>query len=131
MKSNKQRKSEIRAQRQKRKAKSTVKSKSSLQTDAPVGSASCNPDLLAPFNSYGVPRFVERGYYVDLQFTCRDCMKTEIWKAAQQKWWYEIAKGNVETCATRCRQCRKIERERKSEARRVHLEGLDAKNTKL
>ena len=47
----------------------------------------------APNNSYGVPCFVERGYYQDLPFTCVGCGSKEIWRAAQQKWWYEVAKG--------------------------------------
>jgi hypothetical protein len=130
MKSNKQRKSEIQEHSKKRATKASVKSKSFMPADAPIGTVPCNPYLLAPYNSYGAPRFVECGYYADLSFTCRDCRKQEIWKATQQKWWYEIAKGNVETCATRCRQCRKIERERKAEARRVHLEGLAKKQAR-
>jgi hypothetical protein len=74
-----------------------------------------------------VPPFVERGFYVDTPFTCVGCRKDEIWTAHQQKWWYEVAKGNVESGAIRCRACRRIERERKAEARRVHLEGLERK----
>ncbi|TWT77862.1 hypothetical protein Pla123a_16600 [Posidoniimonas polymericola] len=79
---------------------------------------------LAPDNSYGVPNFVARGYYLNLPFACKDCGKQEVWNARQQKWWYEVAKGGVWTTAVRCRPCRRQERERREEARRVHLDGL-------
>ena len=64
----------------------------------------------------------------DMEFTCRDCGSVEIWKAAQQKWWYEEAGGYFFATAVRCRECREKERNRKQEARRTHLEGLKRKN---
>ena len=90
--------------------------------------APCNPLLLAPFNSYGVPPFMARGYYADAIFQCAACKKEEIWRATQQKWWYEVAKGNVESRAKLCSACRRTERERRAEARRVHLEGIARKH---
>ncbi|MFT3786282.1 MAG: zinc-ribbon domain containing protein [Tepidisphaeraceae bacterium] len=69
-------------------------------------------------------------FYEDQPFTCVDCGKHEVWSAAQQKWWYEVAKGDVWTVAQRCRLCRRRERERKNEARSVHLEGLARKAEK-
>lgn len=131
MKSNKQRKAEIREHRNKRVAKAAKLTELSRQADAAIGTAPCNPELLAPYNSYGVPRFVERGYYEDLPFSCRDCRKQDLWKATQQKWWYEVAKGHVESYAIRCIKCRRIKRERKAEARRVHQEGLARKLKQL
>ncbi|OAI78730.1 hypothetical protein E7Z57_15500 [Ralstonia pseudosolanacearum] len=65
---------------------------------------------LAPSNSYGEPEFARRGYYVDLPFTCRDCASREVWAAAQQKWWYEEAKGYVDSTAVRCLACRRQRR---------------------
>lgn len=94
------------------------------------GRALVNPLRLAPNNSYSDPEFLKRGYYVDKSFTCRDCGKAEVWTATQQKWWYEVAKGGLFTQALRCRPCRRRERERSNEARRVHLEGLAAKRAK-
>lgn len=126
VKSNKQRRTEIKIHRAKRASKATL-SQPKQQKELPLGSAPCDPEQLAPYNSYGVPRFVECGFYVDIGFQCRDCQKQEIWTAAQQKWWYEVAKGSVESSATRCRACRKIERERKAAAQRVHLEGIAKK----
>jgi len=86
-----------------------------------------NVKALAPDGSYNSPDFVKRGYYFDQPFDCIDCGKPETWTAAQQKWWYEVAKGGVWTTARRCRACRRKERERRIEARRVHLEGIARK----
>ena len=91
------------------------------------GQVLVNPGLLRPTNSYGIPDFVEREFYVDRPFRCKDCGKSELWTASQQKWWYEVAKGDVWTVAVRCRPCRRRERERKAQARRVHQEGLARK----
>jgi len=86
-----------------------------------------NAAALAPNNSYGAPQFVYRGYYVDIPFRCEDCGKDEVWTATQQKWWYEVAKGFVYSTATRCRNCRRKEQARRTEARRRHLEGVSRK----
>jgi hypothetical protein len=77
---------------------------------------------------YSIPAFVERGTYAPVDFTCKTCGKVETWTARQQKWWYETAKGDVFTRATRCRPCRARERARRDEARRVHLEGVARKS---
>jgi hypothetical protein len=54
-------------------------------------------------NTYGeFPRF-----YIDKVFTCRECGKKEIWKAASQKWYYEQAKGHIDATAVACHDCRK------------------------
>jgi hypothetical protein len=73
------------------------------------------------------PDFVARGFYVDMPFACKACGQAQIWTAAQQKWWYEAAKGDVWTIAVLCRPCRLGERKRKSAARDVHLAGLAKK----
>lgn len=88
------------------------------------GQVPVNLSVLRPTNSYGTPDFVERGFYIERPFRCKDCGKSEVWTASQQKWWYETAKGDVWTVAVRCRACRRAERARKAEARRVHREGL-------
>ena len=68
-------------------------------------------------------------WYADKNFTCRDCGKQEIWTARQQQWWDEVAKGEIETFAIRCRTCRRRKREadetttrciRQSRLRRAH-----------
>jgi len=82
-----------------------------------------NPANLRETNSYSTPDFVERGYYLDRPFRCKDCGVAQVWTATQQKWWYEWAKGDVWTVAVRCRPCRRRERERKGVARMVAAEG--------
>lgn len=96
----------------------------------PTDSAPCNAQNLVPYNSYGTPDFVQRGYYLDLPFQCANCSKQEIWSATRQKWWYEVAKGSVESRAKLCNACRSAERARRDEARRVHLAGLQEKLAK-
>ena len=60
--------------------------------------------------SYDLPDFVQRGYYQDRPFRCKDCGIEEIW-----------------TVVVRCRACRQSERARQTEARRIHREGLAMK----
>jgi hypothetical protein len=121
MKSNKQRRAEIMARRDQRKARS-IKSparvcfgREALAIDATMFPAS---------DSYRAPEFVVRGYYLPHPFKCKCCGKEEIWTAAQQKWWYEKALGNWSAVAVRCRACRGQERVRKVQARVVSLAGL-------
>jgi hypothetical protein len=89
-----------------------------------------NTAALAPYNSYGVPGFVARGYYQDEPFVCSGCGTPQVWTAGQQKWWYEVAKGDVNSTAKHCRPCRRREQARRAEARRVHLEGLERKRSR-
>ena len=128
MKSNKQRRQEIKAHRLRRKAQK-ARIINTRPVDRPVGTVAVTPALLRPTNSYGIPDFVQRGYYQDRPFHCKDCGVEEIWTAAQQRWWYEVAQGDVWTVAVRCRACRQQERARKAEARRIHREGLAMKQT--
>lgn len=104
------------------------KTQENFTPELPSGAIPCNPSLLAPNNSYGTA-YTLRGYYIDTPFSCIDCGKNEIWTAGQQKWWYGTAKGEVNTSAIRCRECRRKERNRKEEARREHLEGLANKKS--
>jgi hypothetical protein len=92
-----------------------------------AGQVVVNPSNLKPTNSYGTPDFVARGYYVDFPFTCKDCGSSEIWSPMQQRWWYEIAKGDVWTVATRCRPCRRRERARRTSAREIAEAGMAKK----
>jgi Probable zinc-ribbon domain len=50
-----------------------------------------------------------------------------VWTAANQKWWYEEAKGKIATRANRCGACRRNGRLRRSQERRIHIEGMVAK----
>lgn len=129
MKSGKQRKAEIKAARLRRAARSKAGA-GSQPWRLPANVVACNPGQLAPYNSYGQPRFVQRGYYEDQPFRCCDCGAQGLWTAERQQWWYEVAKGNVETRAVRCKSCRAIERARKAQARAVHQAGLLAKQAR-
>ncbi|MCL2716015.1 MAG: zinc-ribbon domain-containing protein [Alphaproteobacteria bacterium] len=65
-------------------------------------------DLLHRHNgSYELPR-----YYVDLRFSCRDCGRSEVWTAEQQKWWYEVCHESIHRKERRCRACRDAHRQR-------------------
>ena len=130
MKSGKQRKAELKAQRVERAATRPVLRGGEQRREVSGSRAPCNPANLAPSNSFGTPEFVQRGYYMDVLFQCAVCHKEEVWSATRQKWWYEVAKGSVESKAKLCNACRRAERQRKSEARRVHLEGLAAAMSK-
>ena len=127
MKSGKQRRTEIKAKRKQKVAKTYLRAKRQEPQLRPVLGPPVNEALLAPNNSYGAPDFVYRGYYVDRPFRCVDCGKEEVWTGTQQKWWYEVAKGFAYSTAIRCRLCRRQERIRRDEARRVHLEGSERK----
>jgi hypothetical protein len=128
MKSNKQRRAELSLRRQKKKQRrAQAASPAARIIRAGADTAPCNTGLLAPYNSYGAPGFVVRGYYVDTDFECVDCKAKETWRATQQKWWYEVAKGSVWAGARRCRSCRRAARGEKAEARRVHLDGVARK----
>ena len=65
-----------------------------------------DPGKLAHINTYGsLPEF-----YIDRPFVCRKCGKREIWRAADQKWYYEEAKGHIDARAVECHACRKAKR---------------------
>lgn len=62
-----------------------------------------NPSKLDHINTYGaLPE-----YYIDRPFVCRQCGKREIWRARDQKWYYEEAKGHIDARAVECHDCRK------------------------
>ena len=70
--------------------------------EPPPGSVSADHNELSHNNTYSsLPCF-----YVDKIVICRSCGKEEVWPAHRQKWWYEVAKGNINTTAVSCRKCR-------------------------
>ncbi len=62
---------------------------------------------LAHINTYGALP----DYYIDQPFICRVCGKREIWKARDQKWYYEQAKGHIDAIAVECHGCRKARKQ--------------------
>lgn len=123
--SNKQKRKEIKAKRVKKAQKLAGNIDVFSKRKIPEGAILANHQVLAANNKSPFPHYPE--FYIDQPFVCRDCGSHEVWTAKQQKWWYEVAGGNLEQIAIRCRPCRKKEQLRKAEARRVHLEGLAKK----
>lgn len=126
MKSGKQRREEIKAKRLVRLRAAQAPSPYMPVKTVPLGAVAVDPAQLAHNNTYGLlPSF-----YIDTPFVCKDCGAHEIWTAKQQKWWYEIAKGQIDSRAVRCRPCRLLERARVEEARRVSQAGMALKREK-
>jgi Probable zinc-ribbon domain len=123
MKSNKQRRAEIKARRLLRAIKKCDAPGYRNLTLAPCESAPVNRAALKPYNSYGMPEFEAREFYMPVSFTCRDCGVNEVWTAKQQKLWYEDWQGPVFSIALRCRPCRAFVRARKSAARTATIAG--------
>jgi hypothetical protein len=72
----------------------------------PRGAIAADLQKQAPYNSYGPKLF-----YVDEPFTCIDCDRQDVWTAAKQQKYYEVAKGSIYGRAIRCRDCRREHRE--------------------
>jgi hypothetical protein len=125
-----EKRAQIKIRRAARAARQAALEQAARRAQLEARGVAVDESALAPNNSYGAPKFVYRGYYVDTPFRCKSCGKEEVWTAAQQKWWYEVAKGFVYSTATQCRACRRKEQARRNEARRVHSEGLARKARK-
>lgn len=114
MKSNKQRRAEIKRLRLAR----TQRAQTQLQS-MPLGREGHVPGLVMADtqllgslnNSCVLPEF-----YLDKAFVCVDCASEEIWTAKQQKWWYETVQAPIDSQANRCLVCRRARRARIKEA---------------
>ncbi len=116
MKSNKQRRLEIKAKRRKRAEKAKQPDHFFLFCRPADSIASDQSQLTHNGRYWAYPSF-----YVDELFTCRRCGKQEIWTAKSQKWWYEEAKGNINSVAVHCKKCRSKNRHEK-EQQKQHME---------
>ncbi|QDV50875.1 hypothetical protein Enr17x_29200 [Gimesia fumaroli] len=93
-----------------REAERILKQRPIKQKDHPSAVAA-NHKKLSHINTYGdLPNF-----YLDQPFTCRQCGKREIWKAKDQKWYYEEAKGHIDARAVECHACRKAKKSSNSD----------------
>lgn len=117
--SGKKRRAAILAARLQREARRLAAAQRPTGALRPASSAPVATELLALQATCGDPEFVRRGYYSDLVFRCADCGIEGVWTAARQKWWYEVAGGDLRSSARRCAQCRARERERKAAARQT------------
>ncbi|MCK6516718.1 zinc-ribbon domain-containing protein [Myxococcota bacterium] len=124
-KSGKKRRAELLERRREKKLPKPPEAPSPPPDSAPVDASQ-----LKPFNSYGAPVWLSRGYYEDIEFRCRDCHQEHTWTARAQKWYFEQAKGVVWGQASRCRDCSAKEQLRRAEARRVWAEGLAKKRAR-
>jgi len=118
MKSNRQRRAELdqsRARKRQKKAKvdalwASRRRVNFEQLDVLVGKAALGP-------RGGFPKYAPHGYYADRSFQCKDCGKDEVWTATQQKWWYEVAKGNPYVVRVRCTPCGRAYQRRRLKSR--------------
>jgi len=124
MKSNKQRRREILEKRRKRAQRSTREA--TIEVDRflaprfwPKRAVRANREKLRHNNTYGLLPY----FYLDRDFDCIDCGSKQRWTADQQKWWYEEAKGSIDSRAVRCFPCRKHIQALK-EAQRRHMENV-------
>ena len=127
MKSNKKRREELRKRREKKEEKLAAPERERLLDEIAAGHALgvSKSEVVSHGYPYRIPN-----YYRDMPFVCRDCGKSEVWTAKQQKWWHEVVKVEIESTAVRCRRCRTIERDRKRAVREAHLAGLKLKAEK-
>ncbi len=117
--SNKRKQQEL---KQHRVGKAERKAAQALQAGLRAGSI-IRVDKSKVFSNSVLPTIPE--YYHDKWFTCKDCGEEDLWTAKQQRQWYEEQGGEIEAIAIRCKPCRQKEKLRKTEARKVHLEGLE------
>jgi hypothetical protein len=112
--SNKRKRAELNEKRKVRRRKKLAKEGRLVRgREIPVGSIAADIGQQAPNNSLSA-----RLYYVDKPFVCSDCGAEEVWTAAQQKWYFEVAKGPIYGEAKRCRACRARRRRQRDEQRR-------------
>jgi hypothetical protein len=71
-----------------------------------------DPDLVNFGGSYQRPIF-----YSDRTFTCEDCDTYCVWKAEDQRWYFETSRAPFYVTAKRCLDCRRKERRRKHQTR--------------
>lgn len=118
------------AARAERQAELARRRRQRLLDEVDVNAVAVDAEKLAGYQSYSVPLYVTRGFYVPIPFTCKDCGKAEVWTPRQQKWWYEEAKGEPFSSAVRCRPCRRRLRDRKTAQKRASEVGRARKQAK-
>ena len=101
MKSNKQRRIEIKQRRWKR---IEAMRQSAPAPVPPAGAIAANMERLAWLNSGTC--WWHPGYYVDIAYRCSDCGAACTWTAQSQKWWYEDVQGSLHAGVSRCTTCR-------------------------
>jgi hypothetical protein len=134
IKSNKQRRAEIMVRRTSKRQLAVQLSRAKMCVRSlPTNRVPVAREKLTPNNSVGFDwhDFVERGYYLPVPFTCKDCGASEVWSEASQKFWYEEVGGDVFTTAVRCRPCRAKERNRRNLHRARSIAGWITKQKRM
>jgi hypothetical protein len=118
----KRKKDELNAKRKKQRLKKLAR-KGRLANGVEMPRAAIPADLTQQSAGSAYSR---KNYYHDIEFACVDCGVEEVWKAKDQKWFFEVAKGNIYSKPKRCLVCRKTFKETKAD-QRVRMEASDRK----
>ena len=125
MKSNKQRRAEIRAHRLARAARLEAELRGADPRFFPAmrtpGVVPADAALLARLNPWWMGTIPS--FYLDQTFNCNRCGETSVWTARQQKWWYEDVHGRLDSRAVLCLVCRRAQRAERAAA--LAVEGAD------
>ena len=81
-------------------------------SEIPDESIPIDPDLTTPTN-LRCPAVC----YMNIEFTCSDCGKSDCWTAASQQHYFEVSKASPYKRPKRCYDCRQKELARKTQAR--------------
>lgn len=86
----------------------------------PPGTVRAHPSRHRP--TYGMPVF----YYQDHEKVCVQCRQHFVFRAKEQRYWYEVLQFTLDSVAIRCVRCRKQRRSRKALERALQsaVEGL-------
>lgn len=81
-------------------------------SEIPESALPVDPDRINLGGSYHRPIF-----FTDQPFVCQDCGTPCVWKAEDQRWYFETMQAPYYETPKRCRPCRRNERIRKNQAR--------------
>jgi len=130
MKSGRQRREEIKGQRNSETQSATRRKQSRARRRVPWETCRWTSRLSRRTRATARLRLLCAAIIRTLLFVVVAVAKRRSGQRTQQKWWYEVAKGYVYSNAKFCRPCRKRERARREEARRVYFEGIGRKRQK-
>lgn len=82
--------------------------------EIPADAIPVDPDKVIPGSAWSPVTF-----YQDQPFRCRDCGVSGVWKADDQRWYFETVRVPHNRSATRCLPCRRIHNEHKARSRRL------------
>ncbi len=95
-------------------AKRTAKESAVKQTEQKMPPGALRANLAKQISRCAMPKL--KPWYVDQKFKCQTCGTLKTWTATQQRWWYEVAGGEIESTAIQCRACRQKQQKANAEA---------------